>query len=146
MPTVAPLSAVTYYGDVTGTEARVPTKTLGQNDFLKLLVAQMTTQDPLNPKADTDFAAQMAQFTSLEQTKLMEKNIAGLRDQQELLQASSLLGRTVQIQTGKTTSVTGVVSAVQVTEGTPTIVVNGRGYDLSDLLNITPTPAPTATP
>ena len=146
MPTVAPLSAVTYYGDVTGTEARVPTKTLGQNDFLKLLVAQMTTQDPLNPKADTDFAAQMAQFTSLEQTKLMGKNLAGLRDQQELLQASSLLGRTVQIQTGKTTSVTGVVSAVQVTEGTPTIVVNGRGYDLSDLLNITPTPAPTATP
>ena len=146
MPTVDPLSAVTYYGDNTGTEARIPTKTLGQNDFLKLLVAQMTTQDPLNPKADTDFAAQMAQFTSLEQTKLMEKNIAGLRDQQELLQASSLLGRTVQIQTGKTTSVTGVVSAVQVTEGTPTIVVNGRGYDLSDLLNITPTPAPTATP
>ena len=62
------------------------------------------------------------------------------------LKASSLLGRTVQIQTGKTTSVTGVVSAVQVTEGTPTIVVNGRGYDLSDLLNITPTPASTATP
>ena len=146
MPTVDPLSPVTYYGDNTSTEARIPTKTLGQNDFLKLLVTQMTTQDPLNPKADTDFAAQMAQFTSLEQTKLMGKNLAGLRDQQELLQASSLLGRTVQIQTGTTTSVTGVVSAVQVTEGTPTIVVNGRGYDLGDLLNITPTPAPTPTP
>ena len=147
MSTLDATSAVTYYGDAaTDTQARIPTKTLDQNDFLKLLVAQMTTQDPLNPKADTDFAAQMAQYTSLEQTKAMGQEIVGLRDQQALLQASTLLGRTVEIQTGTNTTVSGVVSAVHVAEGTPTVVVNGREFDLSLLLSITPTPVPTSTP
>ena len=146
MPILESSNAVTYYGDAaTDTQARIPSKTLDQNDFLKLLVAQMTTQDPLNPKADTDFAAQMAQYTSLEQTKAMGQEIVGLRDQQALLQASTLLGRTVEIQSG-TTTVSGVVSAVHVAEGTPTVVVNGREFDLSLLLSITPTPVPTSTP
>ena len=145
MPAVDSLSAITYYGETSGTQGRLPLKTLGQEDFLKLLVAQMTTQDPLNPKADTDFAAQMAQYTALEQTKTMEQDIAGLRAQQSLLQASALLGNTVQIQTGIDTTITGVVSAVNIEEGMPFIVVNGEEYDLSQLLSIMPS-ATTPTP
>ena len=55
--------------------SRVPIQTLGQNDFLKLLVTQMTSQDPLNPQKDTDFIAQMAQFSSLEQSKTMASDV-----------------------------------------------------------------------
>ena len=55
---------------------RLPAKTLSQNDFLKLLVTQMSAQDPLNPKGDLDMAAQMAQFTSLEQTRTIATTAA----------------------------------------------------------------------
>ena len=49
-----------------------PPQTLDQADFLNLLVTQMSSQDPLNPESDTDFAAQLAQFSSLQETQNME--------------------------------------------------------------------------
>jgi len=116
----------------------MPQRTLGQQDFLKLLVAQMTQQDPLNPKADMDFIAQMAQFTSLEQSRSMQSSMA-------LLEANSLLGRTVSLEhEGQT--VTGVVSAVQIEEGTPQIVVGGQKYELKQVLGIEPAPASAPAP
>jgi flagellar basal-body rod modification protein FlgD len=119
-------------------ENRVPVKTLDQQDFLKLLVAQMTQQDPLNPKTDLEMIPQMVSFTQLEQSKSMQSDIASLRADQRLLQANSLLGRTVEIQEGTTARVTGQVTAVQMEEGTPKLVVNGLRYDLSNLLSIKP--------
>ena len=130
---------VSYYGESTGTEARLPIKSLTQQDFLKLLVAQLTQQDPLNPKSDMEMIPQMVSFSQLEQSKSMQSDIASLRTQQEILQANSLLGRTVEIQDGSSAGVTGQVSAVQMVEGTPKLVVNGRRYDLGDLLRITST-------
>src|SRR5215468_3464837 len=139
--TIDPNSAVQYYGQQTGTEARLPTKTLDQNDFIKLLVAQMTSQDPLNPKSDIEMIPQMVQFTTLEQTKSMQADIARLRSDSELLQANSLIGRTVQVQDGNSTPITGQVTAVQMEEGTPKLMVNGHTYDLSNVLSITPAAA-----
>ncbi len=46
---------------------RTPKNTLGKQDFLNLLVSQMQNQDPLDPMKGTEFAAQLAQFSSLEQ-------------------------------------------------------------------------------
>jgi hypothetical protein len=56
-----------------------------------------------------------------------------------LLQANSLLGRTVEIQDGSGARVTGPVSAVHMVEGTPKLAVNGRLFDLGQLSSITPT-------
>ena len=120
--------------------SRVPIQTLGQNDFLKLLVTQMTSQDPLNPQKDTDFIAQMAQFSSLEQSKTMASDVSTLRAQQNFSQAYSLLGQTVSLQVDKNATAQGIVQAVQVDAGTPKLLVNGRSYDLSQLLTVTPTP------
>jgi flagellar basal-body rod modification protein FlgD len=118
---------------------RVPIKTLDQQDFIKLLVAQMTQQDPLNPKSDLEMIPQMVSFTQLEQSKSMQSDLAQLRAEQQLLQANSLLGRTVEIQDGSGARVAGPVSAVHMVEGTPKLVVNGRLFDLGQLSSITPT-------
>src|SRR5215475_1832276 len=120
-----PISPVANYGETTATPARVPVQSLNQDDFLKLLIAQMTSQDPLNPKTDMEMIPQMVQFSTLEQSKAMQADIASLRADQEILRANSLLGRTVEIQDGPTTKVTGKVSAVQMEEGMPQLVVNG---------------------
>lgn len=133
------VSSATAASSYTSTQERTPTQVLGQDDFLKLLVAQMTSQDPLSPQKDTEFISQMASFTSLEQTKTMQKDMAQMRGDQQVLQANSLLGRTVIVQADKATKVAGQVSAVQIEAGKPMVVVNGQSYDLSQVLTITPT-------
>jgi flagellar basal-body rod modification protein FlgD len=133
------ISSISNYSNATYAADRVPIQTLGQADFLKLLVTQMTSQDPLNPQKDTDFIAQMAQFSALEQSKTMQQDIALLRSQQELLQASSLLGQTVEIQVNSEIRTIGVISAVRIEAGTPKIVVGENSYNLSQVLTIAPT-------
>jgi flagellar basal-body rod modification protein FlgD len=113
-------------------------RTLNQDDFLKLVIAQLTTQDPLHPQTDTDFVAQMAQFTTLEQSKAMTNDIAQLRSEQQIVQANSLIGRVVTLQDSQGALTQGKVSAVTVEAGTPQIVVNGYPFDLSALLVIEP--------
>lgn len=115
---------------------RIPSQVLGQQDFLNLLVAQLSAQDPMNPKKDTDFIAQMAQFSALEQSKDMKSSLAAMSAQQDLLQANALLGREVNLQINKDTSVTGVVSAVNIEAGTPKIVVNGTAYEMGKLISV----------
>jgi flagellar basal-body rod modification protein FlgD len=115
-------------------------QSLNQADFLKLLVTQMSSQDPLNPESDTDFAAQLAQFSSLQATQTMGGNI-------QTIQATGLLGQTVAVtpSTGGN-PVSGVVTGVEIASGTPEIIVNGQAYTLSQLVAITPTPtAPVST-
>lgn len=129
----SPLTGLTDPGS---TESRIPTQTLGQDDFLKLLIAQMTSQDPLNPKSDMEMIPQMVQFTTLQQSKSMQSDIQQLRTEQQVLQANALIGRTVDISTSATTKVTGIVTAVQMEEGTPKLVVNGQNYDLDSLVRV----------
>jgi flagellar basal-body rod modification protein FlgD len=113
-------------------------KTLGQDDFLKLLVAQLTAQDPLNPTKDTDFLAQMTQFSTLQQNQAMQADLAAMRSDQQLTQANGLIGRSVVLQTDDTHTLSGVVAGVQMQSGAPKIVVGGQSYDLSQLVSVAP--------
>jgi len=113
-------------------------QTLTQNDFLQLLVSQMENQDPLDPQSDTQMAAQMAQFTSLQQTTAMSSSLS-------MLQANSLVGSTVNVQVDSKTSASGVVSSVAMVSGTPEVVVNGTDYPISEVTAITPASSTSST-
>ncbi|MCL2151607.1 MAG: hypothetical protein FWH57_01410 [Oscillospiraceae bacterium] len=65
--------------------------TMGKNDFLMLLAAQLRYQDPLNPQSDSDFAAQLAQFSSLEQMQNMNETLSSMAS----YQAYSFVGKFV---------------------------------------------------
>jgi flagellar basal-body rod modification protein FlgD len=135
MPTVAPIASPVSTAPAPN---RIPIQTLGQNDFLKLLVTQMTAQDPLNPQKDTEFIAQMAQFSALEQNKAMQTDMAQLRTQQQVVQANELIGKTVEIQVAPDVTARGSVSAVQIKDGTPSLIINGQPFDLSQVRMIQP--------
>jgi flagellar basal-body rod modification protein FlgD len=127
---------------VTNTSAANPAQSLTEADFLQLLVTQMSSQDPLDPQSDTEFAAQLAQFSSLQESQTMQANMA-------TIQANSLIGETVSVTPSGGGNVTGVVSGVQMQSGTPYIAVNGQLYGLSQLSSFAPTvttAAPSSTP
>jgi len=78
---------------------------LGSVDFMKLIIAQMRNQNPLEPQKDSDFMAQMAQFEALNQTKATAQGMKVLQGLSELSSAAGLLGRVV---TGRQVSAVGV--------------------------------------
>ncbi len=75
-----------------GVEIMDRAKSLGKDDFLKILVTQLTHQDPTKPMQDQEFIAQMAQFSSLEQMQNISKNISKMTSQS----AMSLVGKFIQ--------------------------------------------------
>lgn len=109
---------------------------LSQDDFLQLMVSQLTQQDPLNPTSNTEFASQLAQYSALEQNKQINSGITNLNSSQALSQAQAMLGETVTLKSGDST-ITGVVQGVQIQDGTPKINVDGTLYNVSDVTGIT---------
>jgi flagellar basal-body rod modification protein FlgD len=121
---------------------------LSQSDFLKLLVTQMQSQDPMNPTNSQDLLTQTVQLSTLQSNNTLQKTLSALQTNQTLSEASSMLGRQVTIQTtsssGTTTPITGVVSGVDISSGTPQVVVNGVSYDLSLVTSIATSTSTTA--
>ncbi len=111
------------------------TQNLGQADFLKLLVAQLRYQDPMNPMEDKEFIAQMAQFNALEEMRGLNKSFAAMSDFNQLTQASSLLGKTVAIQTDEE-HFAGTVDEVRRIDGEVKVLVNGKTYDLEAIQQV----------
>ena len=74
-------------------------KTLGKDDFIQLLVTQLQNQDPLNPMEDTEFVAQLAQFSSLEYLGNISTGIENLQTQgarQEMIGAAGYIGMQIR--------------------------------------------------
>ena len=100
---------------------------LGRDDFLKILITQLSYQDPASPMQDREFIAQMAQFSSLEQMTNMAADFSRMARLFQVSEASSALGKSVEIAT-ENEVVHGVVQAVT-REESPQILVNGRYYN-----------------
>ncbi len=115
---------------------RVPMKMLGQNEFLQLLVTQMRNQDPLSPMQDTEFIAQMAQFTSLEQSRQMRDDMKELKDREGFQQAVGLMGQSVTVKVNEEETLTGVVSEVRVKGGEATLLINDKSYSLQNVIEV----------
>jgi flagellar basal-body rod modification protein FlgD len=131
MSAISAINASSGLAPSAASQSSNPSQTLNQGDFLKLLVTQMTSQDPLSPESDTDMAAQMAQFSSLQASQSTETDIEGL-------QANSLIGQTVTAaSTGSPT--TGVVTSVVMQAGSdPDLIVNGQPFTLKQVSAIFP--------
>jgi flagellar basal-body rod modification protein FlgD len=90
--------------------------------LLRIILTQLTYQDPLKPLDNSQFVSQLAQFSQLQQTQSLNDQITSLLSAQSATQATSLLGRTVDVNTGQTT-ISGKVESVSFTAGQPTVTV-----------------------
>ncbi len=109
-------------GAVGSTASNLQANGMGMQDFLKILLTQLTYQDPLKPMDNQQFMAQMAQFTSLQQTQQLNEKTDVLLTTQASLQSVGLIGRTVEIGSG-TNAVKGTVTALSLATDTPQLTV-----------------------
>lgn len=114
-------------------ESKKSGSTMDKEAFLKLLVAQMKYQDPLEPTTNTEFVSQYAQFSSLEQMQNMSATL-------ELSRASTLVGQTVSVNTtdstGKSTTIQGVVDYVVYENNKAYVSIGGELYSLDDVYGV----------
>jgi flagellar basal-body rod modification protein FlgD len=122
-PTTSNTSTDAAAAAAAANKAKADKNILGKDDFLKLMVAQMKNQDPMNPSDDKDNIAQMAQFSSLEQITNLATATQKLADSMQTTQTLGLIGHTVSYKATDGTLTTGMVSGVDVAGGTPTLTV-----------------------
>ncbi|GLS04389.1 flagellar hook capping protein [Chitiniphilus shinanonensis] len=121
--------------DLIGAVAASPTQTsssvgsLGQDDFLKILMTQLTYQDPLKPMDNQQFIAQMAQFTTLEQTRLLNEKMDSFLSSQGVLQAFGLIGKNIEYSS-PSGLISGKVVAINFENGQPLLTAQGAAGDL----------------
>ncbi|EKF17132.1 flagellar hook assembly protein FlgD [Nitratireductor pacificus] len=98
-------------------------QTVDYKSFLRLLVAQMKNQDPTSPMESTDYVAQLATFSQVEQTVQTNTKLDQILQASALAQASSLVGREVTSADGK---ITGKVAEVRLySDGVMAILESG---------------------
>ena len=107
---------------------RTAQQSLGKDDFLKLLITQLSNQDPTSPMDNTAFIAQMAEFSSLEQMTNMNSNFEKMNSMLSSSQAVNTIGKTVDIDLGDT-NITGRVDAITYGEN-PQVKVGNMYYDM----------------
>ncbi len=89
-------------------------KDLDINQFLQLMIAELTNQDPLNPMDNTQLVQQIGELRSIAASDQLTGTLQSMQTQQSLTTASSLIGKTVKAVTTDNQEITGKVDSVSV--------------------------------
>lgn len=129
---------VKSYNAALRAENKGGTQDMGKDDFLRLLITQLRYQDPLKPMEDKEFIAQMAQFSSLEQTKNMADALTKMNDNmvasQERNNALSFLGKYVEVLRDDGKMESGKVDSIDPRNSM--LKVNGQLYQTNQLVSV----------
>ena len=132
MTPVSPVSTTTEATTSTPSGS-LGSPTLDYDAFLQLLVTQMKNQDPLEPMSDTEYVAQLATFSNVEQNIITNDRLAEVLTATSLGDAQGLIGRTVTPPAGEAGTVTSVRIA---SDGAFAILSDGRSVPLGEGLTI----------
>lgn len=144
---VAPgVTGTTATGGFTPTSSTaLPTDPMGKDTFLKLMVAQLRNQDPMNPTDSTAFLAQTAQFTSLEKMQDLADLSAQALAAQVSFAASGLVGKGVTYVAEDGTEAAGTVGSVRFTATGPLLHIGDTDVAMNNIVAVGPSAtAPTA--
>lgn len=126
--------------NTTGTQTQKKDKTsMGKDDFLKLLVTQLTYQDPMSPMDSSEMMNQMAMLGLMEQTTNMRTALDELSKNMELSkwqQGSNLIGKTVDAVNGEGKAVSGVVEEVVNYEGKMYVLTKKDTFQIGQIVSL----------
>jgi len=109
---------------------------MGKDDFLKLMVAQLKYQNPMEPSKDLDFIAQTAQFSSLEQMTNLNTKVIELISSNKQLYANTMIGRQITWTDEDDNIKSGIVSKVELNDGEPVLIANNEKVSLDWIINV----------
>jgi flagellar basal-body rod modification protein FlgD len=116
---------------------------LNVDQFLQLMISELTNQDPLNPMDNTQLVQQVGELRSIVASDKLSTTLQAVQTQQSLTTASSLLGKTVTALGTDNGDVTGTVDSVSVevdpndnTKRTYKVTVNGQSIDLQNVRSV----------
>jgi flagellar basal-body rod modification protein FlgD len=112
---------------------------LGEDTFLKLLVAQLQYQNPLSPSDGTQFMSQLAQFAQVEKLNDISSSQTDATSWQRAVLGEGLIGKQVSGTDTTGNTITDLVTGLQITDAGPLLMLKGGGtMDVGKLSNITP--------
>lgn len=130
------VTASSSIGQTTATSTGT-TKSTSKDQFLKLFLAQLQNQNPLEPMQDRDFLMQLAQFTQVENVEEMTHTLQKLQTLVTSTQATALLGKQVlALQEGEAVPVEGKVSAIRFTADGVWLLVDGKMVNVENVLQV----------
>jgi flagellar basal-body rod modification protein FlgD len=141
--TVSPVSSSGAAATTAPPSTATSLSAVDSSTFLKLLVAQLKYQDPMNPAQGTEFLAQTAQFTMVEKLNALAQQSSDALASSRVVEATQMLGCTVSYTDSTGTTVSGVVSGTKLLASGPVLEVGGTDVALSAVLSVK---SPVATP
>lgn len=112
-------------------------KALGKDEFLRLLATQLRYQNPLDPLKDSEFVAQLSQFSALEGIQNLNASFSDMLLLQQMTQGTNLIGKNVLYdKLDSPIQGRGVVQAVRVNQGTLQLQIDGKLIGLAQVRGI----------
>jgi flagellar basal-body rod modification protein FlgD len=141
---------VTSIGSLAGTQPATQTPTsssekvasLGKDDFLKLLVAQLQHQDPMSPMDNNEYMGQLAQFSTLEQITNVGEEMKRMRATSQVDQAVAMIGKDVGYAVKDGIPANGVVDSVRIVDGEIILTVGEVDVSPADITSVTDVTTP----
>ena len=123
-------------GVAANTSVSNPSAALGQDAFLKLLVAQMKYQDPMSPSDNQQFIQEQATFSTVEALNDLKSTMTAMQASDQFAQGVALIGKNVTYVDAKGNIGSGAVSAVSNVSGSLALNVGGLAVDASSVVQV----------
>ena len=112
------------------------TSQLGQDQFLKLMVAQLKSQDPLEPIKDQEFLGQLAQFSTLSGIEKLNASFGDMLSLQQITQGANLMGQQIVYRNSDNQTAQGLVQGFAVNEGRIELQVGNQAVTLDQVIGM----------
>jgi flagellar basal-body rod modification protein FlgD len=123
-------------GGVTSLLSQNDRATMSRSEFLQILIAELSNQDPFQPMDNAQFAQQVAQIESMRSSEELTDNIAALLKQQQMTSAGALIGKVVRGGTAGGDVVEGTVQRVTVDSNGVSLIIDGVSVPLENVFEI----------
>lgn len=128
-----PIAPVEHWGEVLSASDR---SRLSREQFMNILVAELTNQDPLEPLKNQEFLSQIVQLQNLEAVSALTDGITAMRQAQEIVSASALIGKVVRGISEDGVFAQGLVESVSIRDGVVRLVAGGRTFTMAGVKEI----------